>query len=242
MSAPAPEAATPPVASAQRVEQVRRAGLGGQPDTDELAQVPPVPEDQKEPQVAADEDVGLNDLDVDDMAEIETGEPAGGSEKGGGEEGAGEAAGDSAGGGGEPEIEVQAKAISAKAISVGAEGGPAPADAAHAIGNPGPGRALPKELRGFMEPRFAADFSNVRLHDQASERHVARRIGARAFTRGQHVWLGPGESAGDKRLMAHELTHVVQQVPSLRSRRQDSQATPDIGSAPRRVQRHGHCG
>jgi hypothetical protein len=40
---------------------------------------------------------------------------------------------------------------------------------------------------------------------------MARRVGARAFTYGDGIWLGKGESEGDTHLMAHELTHVVQQ-------------------------------
>ena len=96
--------------------------------------------------------------------------------------------------------------------AVGAEGGPAPPDVAHRVAEPGAGRPLPEAVRAFMEPRFGRDFSAVRVHDSPEDRHAARRIGARAFTHREHVWIGPDESASDRKLMAHELTHVVQQT------------------------------
>ncbi len=233
LSMPAPALAPPPGPPARAetgIREVRREGQGGQPTTDEIAKVPPLSEEEQEPSVGADEDVVLHSLDADDMAEIERGEPAGGSA---GAEGGGEGGGEP--GGPPPEPEVQAKSEPG-GIGVGAEGGAAPPDAARAIRTPGPGRPLPGALRGFMEPRFGADFSGVRLHDQAAERKVARRIGARAFTYGRNVWLGPDESASDKRLMAHELTHVVQQNPGVR-RAAPAEDAPEIEARPRRVQR-----
>jgi hypothetical protein len=77
------------------------------------------------------------------------------------------------------------------------------------------GNPLPAEVRTFMEPRFGADFSGVRLHagDEAAE--LNRSVSARAFTLGRDIYLGEGQmevaSDGGKRLLAHELTHVVQQ-------------------------------
>ncbi|MGB3338518.1 MAG: DUF4157 domain-containing protein, partial [Devosia sp.] len=59
---------------------------------------------------------------------------------------------------------------------------------------------------------FDSDFGHVRIHAADADRAAAARLGARAFTHGRHIWLGPGESVTDKRLMAHELTHVVQQT------------------------------
>ena len=73
------------------------------------------------------------------------------------------------------------------------------------------GRPLSPGIRRFMERRIGYDFSQVRVHDDVADRRDARALQARAFTYGAHVWMGPGESAEDKRLMAHELTHVVQQ-------------------------------
>ena len=69
--------------------------------------------------------------------------------------------------------------------------------------------------RGFFEPRFGTDFSNVRVHNDARAARVARSVNARAFTHGSDVVFGAGEysagSSSSRKLLAHELTHVVQQ-------------------------------
>jgi hypothetical protein len=80
----------------------------------------------------------------------------------------------------------------------------------------GGGQPLPDETKAFMEPRFGADFSSVRIHEAPKE---ASDIGAQAFTHGQDIYFNagkynPGSSSG-KELLAHELTHVVQQVGSV---------------------------
>jgi hypothetical protein len=76
-----------------------------------------------------------------------------------------------------------------------------------------------------MESGLGADFSSVRVHDTASDRSDAHRLNAKAFTYGEHIWMGPGASSSDRKLMAHELTHVVQQSAAPR---QDS---PEGGGA-----------
>lgn len=73
------------------------------------------------------------------------------------------------------------------------------------------GRPLDSSTRAFMEPRFGVDFGSVRLHTGSEAQRAAARLGARAFTYGRSIWLGRGASESDRRLMAHELTHVVQQ-------------------------------
>ena len=73
----------------------------------------------------------------------------------------------------------------------------------------GGGRPLPASERAFFEPRFGRDFSNVRLHSGPAAGELARSVHARAFTLGDSIVLGPGE--GGRQLLAHELTHVVQQ-------------------------------
>jgi len=79
----------------------------------------------------------------------------------------------------------------------------------------GGGQPLPTSTRAFFEPRFGYDFSHVRVHTDTKAAEAAREVNARAFTIGRDVVFGlgqyaPGISAG-QRLMAHELTHVVQQ-------------------------------
>lgn len=77
------------------------------------------------------------------------------------------------------------------------------------------GQSLDSETRAFMEPRFGHDFSQVRIHtdDQAAE--SARAVNAQAYTVGSDVVFGQGqytpETQEGRGLLAHELTHVVQQ-------------------------------
>ncbi|MFF7335798.1 DUF4157 domain-containing protein [Streptomyces sp. NPDC008163] len=73
----------------------------------------------------------------------------------------------------------------------------------------GSGRPLAASLRAEMESRLGADFSDVRVHDDAAARASAAGVGARAYTSGHHVVIGEG--GGDKHTLAHELTHVIQQ-------------------------------
>lgn len=79
----------------------------------------------------------------------------------------------------------------------------------------GPGRPLSLQERTFYEPRFGHDFSRVRLHDGNSAAQAAKGIGARAFTRGRDIVFGQGERNSSTRsgrlLLAHELSHVIQQ-------------------------------
>ena len=86
----------------------------------------------------------------------------------------------------------------------------------------GGGQPLSTEVRGFMEPRFGADFSGVRLHSDPEGGRLSEELGARAFTRGQDIYIGSGQDPrtnSGQRLIAHELTHVVQQGSSTVVRR-----------------------
>jgi hypothetical protein len=85
----------------------------------------------------------------------------------------------------------------------------------------GGGQTLSGKDRAFFEPRFGHDFSQVRVHTGAKAAESARAVNARAFTVGGDVVFGtgkyaPGTSEG-KRLLAHELTHVVQQQGTIGS-------------------------
>jgi hypothetical protein len=78
-----------------------------------------------------------------------------------------------------------------------------------------PGHPLDVGTRASMEPRFGADFGSVRVHTDAQAAESAQAINARAYTVGRDVVFGagqyaPGTGAG-RRLLAHELAHVVQQ-------------------------------
>ncbi|HEX6371316.1 MAG TPA: DUF4157 domain-containing protein [Longimicrobium sp.] len=78
-----------------------------------------------------------------------------------------------------------------------------------------PGHPLDASARAFMEPRFGYDFSGVRVHTDARAGQAAASIGARAFTARRSIVFGPGEyapeTAAGRRLLSHELAHVVQQ-------------------------------
>jgi hypothetical protein len=77
------------------------------------------------------------------------------------------------------------------------------------------GRPLSREERSYFEPRFDRDFSGVRLHDNPLADTAARSVSARAYTLGSDVVFRsgayrPGTTDG-QHLLAHELTHVLQQ-------------------------------
>jgi len=86
------------------------------------------------------------------------------------------------------------------------------------------GQPLSPATRAFMESRFGADFGHVRLHTDEHSHQTASQIQARAFTYGHHIWLGKGESEQNKHLMAHELTHVMQQTEMMPQPTNDSKA------------------
>jgi len=77
------------------------------------------------------------------------------------------------------------------------------------------GSPLPPALRSKFEPRFGYDFDRVRVHTDGRAVGAATALSARAFTVGDHLFFGAGEyqptSTEGQRLIAHELTHVVQQ-------------------------------
>lgn len=78
-----------------------------------------------------------------------------------------------------------------------------------------PGQALLPATRAFMETRFGHDFGSVRIHTGSSASDAARAVDARAFTFGRDIVFGAGQyaphAAEGRRLLAHELTHVIQQ-------------------------------
>jgi len=79
----------------------------------------------------------------------------------------------------------------------------------------GGGRALPSGLRTRMEAAFGADFHRVRIHTGVMSNRLNRYFGSAAFTTGKDIFFGKGyfrpDSREGKELLAHELTHVIQQ-------------------------------
>lgn len=84
-----------------------------------------------------------------------------------------------------------------------------------------PGQPLHAKARAIMEPRFRYDFSKVRVHTDARSAESARAVNALAYTVGQQIVFGAGQYAPEtsigQHLLAHELTHVVQQAAADRS-------------------------
>ncbi len=81
------------------------------------------------------------------------------------------------------------------------------------------GRLLDKNTRRFFEPRFGRSFGNVKVHTGGYSNQVAQALSAKAFTTGSDIVFAQGqyrpESVDGKRLLAHELTHVIQQSGSV---------------------------
>ena len=79
----------------------------------------------------------------------------------------------------------------------------------------GSGSPLSDEVRAFFKPRVQHDFSNVMVHTDNEAAQINRELGARAFTYDRNIYFGAGQynpqSMKGKWLLAHELTHVVQQ-------------------------------
>jgi Domain of unknown function (DUF4157) len=86
---------------------------------------------------------------------------------------------------------------------------------ASTIEGAGVGSPLDDPTRLFMEGRFGLSFEDVRIHSDSRSAEAARQVSARAFTAGRDIYFGRGlfqpHTADGKQLLAHELTHVVQQ-------------------------------
>ena len=108
----------------------------------------------------------------------------------------------------EPEEEepVQAKAEESGSLSVGFQ---------EQLSSKGSGHPLSESTRASMEPHFGTDLSDVRVHTDSSSVRMNKEVGAQAFTHGSDIYFNEGkynpDSTGGKHLLAHELTHTIQQ-------------------------------
>ncbi|WP_367867724.1 DUF4157 domain-containing protein [Pedobacter sp. WC2423] len=95
----------------------------------------------------------------------------------------------------------------------------------------GSGKALPEQTRLEMENSFGADFSAVRIHDNSNAVQMNEGLNAQAFAHGNDIYFNSGkynpETASGKHLLAHELTHTVQQGGSA-VRKKDQEKEPEI--------------
>lgn len=95
---------------------------------------------------------------------------------------------------------------------VGMEGGPLSSELAGRINSArGGGAPLDTGTRTTMEQSFGTSFADVRLHTDAESNALNRSISAKAFTIGNDIFFRQDTSPSDQGLLAHELTHVVQQ-------------------------------
>lgn len=115
-----------------------------------------------------------------------------------------------------PEKEIQKKEDDKLQRKEAGGGGAAASNVQSAItGKMTGGQPMSNDVRSFMEPRFNADFSNVRIHSDPEAASLNNQLSARAFTHRNHIFFSrdqyqPGTSDG-KHLLAHELTHTIQQ-------------------------------
>lgn len=101
------------------------------------------------------------------------------------------------------------------------------------------GSPLPLSVRRFMEPRFRANFGKVKIHTSDKAAKLNQQLNARAFTMGNHLFFGKEQFKPDshegKELIAHELTHTIQQGEVI----QRSEMVNITQQAPAQVQRWG---
>src|SRR5260370_2840472 len=102
------------------------------------------------------------------------------------------------------------------------------------------GEQLPQESREFMESRFEEDFSDVRVHPDEESSKSAVMLGANAYTSGRDIYFASGKyapkSPEGERLLAHELTHVVQQNGTPASRASNNELSDPSDLAEREAQ------
>lgn len=105
------------------------------------------------------------------------------------------------------------------------------------IEQPDSGAPIPTAVRKRIEPALGQGLGHVRVHSDGRAQGAAKALRAKAFTHRNHIWLGPGQSANDAALMAHESTHVIQQghgqAPDQVQRAPADHRHPEDGAVPR---------
>lgn len=118
----------------------------------------------------------------------------------------------------------------------GAAGGAASPHASSQIKSLHGGAFLPNATRSFFEPKFAADFSQVRIHNSSDSHELASSVSAKAFTYKNNIVFSKGaydtESSKGKQLLAHELTHVVKQNPGISKKESEKKEEEKVQRVP----------
>jgi len=139
-----------------------------------------------------------------------------------------------------PEVAVQRKAeIRAPLFAIAASSSTVADRLARAKSG---GELLASRTRYSMETAFGRDFSRVRVHRDGEAAELSDQLSALAFTHGDHIYFGSGkydpEGSSGKRLLAHELTHVVQQGQAAPRSRGDAAPTATaVQTTPPAIQR-----
>ncbi len=138
------------------------------------------------------------------------------------------------------EEEVQLQSVDEESIQLfGGEGGSvSPQLSTQIQQSAGSGAALPPAIQQDMGQKIGADFSGVRVHTGPQAASMSSALGAQAFTHGNDIYFNEGkyqpESSQGKHLLAHELTHTVQQGAAVRR-----SPSPEISHTQPKVQRLG---
>lgn len=110
----------------------------------------------------------------------------------------------------------------------------------------GSGSRLPESIESEMSQKIGADFSNVNIHTDSDAVQMSQSLGARAFTQGNDIYFNSGEyrpqTSDGKHLLAHELTHVVQQNKLPAGNQVQRNVVDDDGYVPCRNTRAGAVG
>jgi len=122
----------------------------------------------------------------------------------------------------------QPEILQAKAGASFASGGTAPGTVQSGIASTkGAGANLPAHVNSELGGKMGADFSGVKIHDNAHAAKMTAHVNARAFTVGNDIYFNKGEynpnSSGGKFLLAHELTHAIQQGATMQRKTEEKE-------------------
>jgi Domain of unknown function (DUF4157) len=137
-----------------------------------------------------------------------------------------------------PIFESKNEAVQKKAAVTGAATA-SPAVESSLKSSKGGGSPLPAATKNQMESSFGTDFSGVRVHNDSAARKMNKDLNAQAFTHGKDIYFNGGKyntgSSDGKRLLAHELTHVVQQTGGGTAGKKPVQRKAVVGGAKTRA-------
>jgi hypothetical protein len=128
----------------------------------------------------------------------------------------------------------------AEPVQMKTEDNPAPSNVEQQLSSSkGGGQPLPESTRSGMEQSMGADFSGVRIHTDSSAVQMNKDLHAQAFTHGSDIYFNSGKfdagSTGGQHLLAHELTHVVQQgsAPAVQQKPEEEEKAPAVTEVPK---------